>query len=165
MSNPSPEPCHAELLALLVHQSEELEAINTYLAEIKSAIVENDTDSLNALITQQRLPVAEMDNLENQRNRLLASYGFKPDRDGLASCIAWCDKGEAISQQYAIFQQALLRLQHAIQINSLLVNKGRERVRQSLQLIMGQPASNRMTTYSSNGKTDDNSSHRTIARA
>ncbi len=165
MNNPSSAPCHAELLALLVDQSAELDAINTYLAEIKSAIVENDTESLNTLITQPNLPVTEVDKLENHRNHLLKQYGFKPDRDGLARCIAWCDKDGIISQQYEMFQKAVLRLQHTIQVNNLLVSKGRERVRQSLQLIMGQPTSNRMTTYSSNGKTADNDGHRTIARA
>ncbi|MCP4490516.1 MAG: flagellar protein FlgN [Gammaproteobacteria bacterium] len=165
MNNPSPEPCHAELIALMARQSEELDTINTYLSEIKSAIVENDIESLDTLITRQRLPIAEMDDLENQRNRLLEKYGFKPGRNGLASCIAWCDRDAIISRQYEMFRQALQRLQRAIQINSLLVSKGREHVRQSLQLIMGQPISNRMTTYSSNGKTEDNNSHRTIARA
>ncbi len=165
MNNQSPETCHTKLMALLVHQTEELDAINTYLGEIKSAIVENDTESLNTLITQQRLPIAEMDDLENQRNGLLKVYGYQVGREGLLSCIAWCDKDEAISRQYELFRQALLRLQRAIQVNSLLVSKGRERVRQSLQLIMGQPASGEVTTYSSIGKTEDSNSHRTIARA
>ncbi len=165
MNNQSPETCHTKLMALLVHQTEELDAINTYLGEIKSAIVESDTESLNTLITQQRLPIAEMDDLESQRNCLLEMYGFKPDRDGLLSCIAWCDRGEAISRQYELFRQALLRLQRAIQVNSLLVSKGRERVRQSLQLIMGQPASEQVTTYSSRGKTEENNNYRTIAQA
>ncbi|MCP3689805.1 MAG: flagellar protein FlgN [Gammaproteobacteria bacterium] len=165
MNNPLPEPCHAELTALLTHQSAELDGIITYLIEIKAAIVGNDTESLNALITQPRLPIAEVDKFETQHNLLLERYGFTHDRDGLTKCIAWCDKDEVISQQYEAFQQTLLRLQHTIQINSLLVSKGRERVRKSLHLIMGQPASNGMTTYSSSGRTEDNDSHRTIARA
>ncbi|MCP4187857.1 MAG: flagellar protein FlgN [Gammaproteobacteria bacterium] len=165
MNNPSPEACHTELMTLLVHQKEELDAINTYLDEIKSAIVENDAESLNTLITQQRLPIAEMDDLEKQRNCLLETYGFKANRDGLLSCIAWCDKDEAITRQYELFRQALLHLQRSIQVNSLLVSKGRERVRQSLQLIMGQPTSEQVTTYSSRGKAEDNCNHRTIAQA
>jgi len=164
MNAGSPKQCHKDLLALLGRQTDELEAINGYLGDIKAAISEGDTEVLNALLTQQRIPIAEMDDLESQRHRLLDIYGFQADREGLLSCIAWCDDQEILSRQYELFRQALLRLQRGIQVNSLLVNKGRERVRQSLQLLVGQATNEQGRTYASNGKTDDDSTLRSIAK-
>ncbi len=164
MNAQSPQQCHKDLLALLIRQTDELQAINTFLGDIKTAIAEGETEILNKLLTQQRLPIAEMDDLESQRHRLLEIYGYQADREGLLSCITWCDSEEIIARQYELFRQALLRLQRAIQVNSLLVSKGKERVRQSLQLLVGQANNEQTTTYASNGKTDDDSLLRSIAR-
>ena len=164
MNASSPQQCHKDLLALLSRQTDELEVINGYLGDIKAAIAEGDTEVLNALLTQQRLPIAEMDDLESQRHRLLDIYGFQADREGLLNCIAWCDDKEIVSRQYELFRQALLRLQRAIQVNSLLVNKGRNRVRQSLQLLVGQANNGQARTYASNGKADEDNTLRSIAR-
>ena len=164
MNAHSTQQCHKELLALLGRQTDELEAINAYLGDLKSAIAEGETEVLNELLTQQRLPIAEMEDLESQRHKLLEIYGYQPDREGLLGCIAWCDSDEIISRQYELFRQALLRLQRAIQVNSLLVSKGKERVRQSLQLLVGQTNNEQATTYASNGKTDGDHQLRTIAR-
>ena len=164
MNAHSPQQCHKDLLALLSRQTDELETINGYLGDIKAAIAEGDTEVLNELLTQQRLPIAEMDDLESQRHRLLEIYGYQANREGLLSCITWCDEEETISRQYELFRQALLRLQRTIQVNSLLVNKGKERVRQSLQLLVGQANNDQATTYASNGKTDEDNLLRSIAR-
>jgi len=166
MNAQSPQQCHKDLLTLLIRQTDELEAINAYLVDIKAAIAEGETEVLNKLLTQQRLPIAEMEDLESQRHRLLEIYGYQADREGLLGCIAWCDNEEIIARQYELFRQALLRLQRGIQVNSLLVSKGKERVRQSLQLLVGQANNEQAitTTYASNGKTDDDSLLRSIAR-
>lgn len=165
MSDKQPQQCRELLKNLLTRQTDELGELNGYLDEIKNAIIEGNTESLNALVTQQRLPIAEIDDLENQRNRLLEIYGFKSGLDGLEQCIAWCDNDEIIAKQYELFRDALQHLQRAIQINSLMINKGQQRVRQGLHLLTGQQGVENARTYSSDGKTRDNSNRRHLAQA
>ncbi len=166
MSQLSPEQCFQQIHSLLQRQTVEIDGINDYLADIKTKIAEGDTEQLSGLLNQQRLPLAEIDDLENQRHRLLELFGFAADRDGLIACIQWCDQTSELSGQYQSFEQALLRLQHSIKLNSLLVNKGQKRIRERLHLLTGQPTTSDSTrTYSSSGHTDDLNSKRSIAQA
>jgi flagellar biosynthesis/type III secretory pathway chaperone len=106
-----------------------------------------------------------MDDLESQRHKLLKLYGFEADREGLIACIQSCDQNDILSQRYQQFEQALMKLQHSIQLNSLLVNKSQKRVRQSLHLLTGQAVPDNARTYSSSGLTQDLSGGRKIAQA
>lgn len=157
--------CRDALKVLLNRQTDELAALNGYLDEIKAAIGEGDIEALNNLVTQDRLPIVEIDDLESQRNRLLEVYGFGSGREALKKCIAWCDSDEIIAGQYESFRQALTRLQRAIQLNSLILNKNQQRVRQGLHLLTGQNGSENAKTYSSDGRTRENSNRRHLAQA
>lgn len=165
MSQLSPQQCFQQLGELLQRQTADLENINDFLGDIKTAIVDGDTEQLNELLSHQRLPLAEMDDLESQRHRLLKLYGFEADRQGLLACISWCDQTARLSEQYQLFEQSLLRLQRSIQLNSLLINKGQKRIRQSLHLLTGQANNISAGTYSSSGLTQDLSNKRSIAQA
>ncbi len=165
MSQKPAQQCHDALKDLLNRQTVELDALNGYLDEIKTAIGESDIEALNNLVIQDRLPIAEIDDLESQRNGLLEVYGFDSGREALQKCIAWCDSGEVIERQYEKFQQALLCLQRGIQLNSLILNKNQQRVRQGLHLLTGQTGTENAKTYSSDGKTRENNNQRHLAQA
>lgn len=164
MNQLSPQQCFQQLSSLLQRQSADLDSINAYLSDIKSAIADGETELLSQLLTNQRLPFAEMDDLESQRHKLLKLYGFETDKESLLACVQWCDQSTKLYEQYQKFENSLLRLQHSIQLNSLLVNKGQQRVRQSLHLLTGQPSTNNARTYSSTGQTEDLNNKRTIAQ-
>ncbi len=165
MSQISQQECFQQLDQLLQQQTTELSDINAYLSDIKNAVASGETDQLNQLLTRRHLPVAEIDDLESQRHKLLKLYGYEPDRNGLIACIRHCDQNNTLKQRYQKFEQGLSTLQHSIQLNSLLVNKGRKRVRKSLQLLTGQAASDNAQTYSSSGLSQDLSCRRKIAQA
>lgn len=165
MSQKPAQQCHDALKDLLDRQTAELNVLNGYLDEIKTAIGEGDLEVLNNLVTQDSLPIAEIDDLESQRDRLLEVYGFDSGREALQKCIDWCDSDEVIERQYKKFRQALLDLQRAIQLNSLILNKGQQRVRQGLHLLTGQTGTENAKTYSSDGKTRENNNQRHLAQA
>lgn len=165
MSRLSQQECFQKLDSLLQRQTAELDDINAYLCDIKTVIADGDSEQLNQLLTRQRLPLAEMDDLESQRHKLLMLYGFEADKEGLLTCIHRCDQNDILNQRYQQFEQALLRLQHSIQLNSLLLNKSQKRVRQSLHLLTGQAASDQARTYSSSGLTQELNGGRKIAQA
>ena len=165
MNQLAPEQCFHQLESLLQRQVSEIEELNAYLDDLKSAISGNDSNQLNQLVSQQRLPVAEIEELDNQRTQLLKHYGFDADRDGFIACIAWCDQAGSLEKEYDQFERALRRLQQSVQLNHLLVNKSQKRVRQSLHLLTCQTTVSHSSIYSASGVTVELSSKRSLAQA
>lgn len=160
--NTSPQQCYQSLTDLLQNQTTELQTINNYLTQIKNAVADNDVEALDQLVTQQRLPVAEIEDLQIQRQQLMSNYNFDADNTGFEKCIDWCDQQGTLASQYQNFKQELMLLHRSLQISDLLVSKGQNRIRQSLQLLTGQTVNTK--TYTSNGQSQDSTDGRSIAR-
>lgn len=165
MSELSPQLCFDQLNTLLERQIDKILGLNSYLSDLKSAIAGDDSKQLNDLLGQQRLPTAEIEDLENQRTSLLKIYGYEADKDSLQACIRWCDQHGALEETYKKFETTLKQLQHSVQLNHLLVNKSQKRIRQSLYLLTNQTPSDKPSTYSATGVTENLSSKRSLAQA
>jgi hypothetical protein len=163
MNKISPQQCHEELTQLFDTQTSELQAINSYLTKIKYAVAENDVEALNNLITEQRLPIKEIEILQEKQHQLMSRYNFKSNNTGLDKCIAWCDRQDKLLDRYQIFKQEMETLQHSLQISDMLVSKGQNRIRQSLHLLTGQTVNTR--TYTSSGQSQESTDGRSIAHA
>ena len=161
MTTTSAQLCHDELSHLFETQTSELQASSSCLSEIKNAVAENDVDALNSLVAHQRLPIKEIENLRVQQHQLMSSYNFESNNAGLESCIDWCDRQDKLFRQYQAFKDAMLVLQHSLQISDMLVSKSQNRIRQSLHLLTGQTVNAR--TYSSTGESQDSTDGRSIA--
>jgi hypothetical protein len=161
MNKSSPQQCHFDLAQLLETQTDELQAINSYLTRIKNAVAENDIEKLNQLVAQQRLPIKEIEDLQAQRHSLMSTYNFESNNAGIEQCIEWCDQQGKLAQGYQTFKQELMQLQRSLQISDLLVSKGQNRIRQSLHLLTGQ--SDNAKTYTSSGQSMDSTDGRSIA--
>ena len=155
------QQCHVELSSLFETQTSELQAVNSYLIKIKNAIAENDVEALNNLVDEQTLPIREIDLLQAKQRQLMSSYNFQPTREGLEKCIEWCDKENTISKQYQTFKVEMEKLQLSLQVSDMLINKGQNRVRQSLHLLTGQTVNTR--TYTSTGHSQESTEGRSIA--
>lgn len=165
MSKGNAHQCRVSLVQLLKDQTGRLQAIDIYLGEIKNKIVENDTTALNTLLEKSGSPLADLQPMENERHALLTSQGFEVSKAGMELCIDWCDSQGQLKQQYDIFTLALSQLQHSIQVNALLVNKSKVRVRRSLHILTGQGNENNSKTYSRSGQTQAGPSKRSITLA
>ena len=161
MIKTSTQQCLDELSHLFERQISELQEINDYLTRIKNAVAENDIEEMNNLVAKQKPPVAEVEKLQVMQQKLVSNYNFEATGDGLAKCIEWCDLEDRLVIQYENFKQELTQLQHSLQISDLLVSKGQNRVRQSLQLLTGQTANTRV--YTSDGHSRDSTDRRSIA--
>ena len=158
--------CQAQLEQLLQTQNEHIARANEYLAAIKKAISEGQLDDLQQSLNHPDLAIDEIENLERQRQQLLADSGFEADRGGLAKCIAWCDDDSGrLAELYRQLLENLYQLRHSIQVNSLLVNRGQERVRRSIGVLTGAGNSGFARTYGDRGQTIDPSTRRDIAIA
>jgi len=158
--------CREQLIELLEAHNARINRATEYLANIKQAIAENRLESLQDSLSNPDFAIDDIERLEQQRYQLLSDYGFSQDSDGFEKCMTWCDdERKQVSGLYQQLIQNLVELQHAIQINSLLVSKGRDRVKRSLGTLTGLGASSNYKTYSSDGKTLSNPGRRDIAIA
>lgn len=156
--------CRDRLSALLKEHNARISAANQTLLAIKQAIADNKLESLHQSLANSDFAVDDIEQLEQQRYQLLASYGFSKDSAGFEKCVNWCDnEHNQVSQLYQQLIEELVQLQHSIQINSLLVTRGQDRVRRSLGILTGAGAAGNCKTYSSNGKALSAADQRDIA--
>ena len=160
------QQCREQLTALLEEHNQRITRASEYLAGIKQAIAENRLESLQNSLSKPDFAVDEIEQLEQQRYQLLSNYGFDQDAEGFNKCMTWCDdEQQQVARLYRQLEENLVQLQHSIQINSLLVNRGRDRVRRSLGILTGIGAAGNCKTYSSDGKALSASDQRDIAIA
>jgi len=157
--------CRERLSELLQAQTEQITRANEYLLVIKNAIAADQLDKLQQSLTSPELAIEDIENLEQQRYQLLANYGFDQNPEGLEKCIDWCDDDQQLSELYQQLIASLVDLQHSIQLNSLLVNKGQERVRRSIGILTGVGTSGTCKTYSKKGQAINPAGRRDIAIA
>ena len=165
MSRISAQRCREDLIKIFYHQETRLLSLNAYLIDVKDRIAANDVDALNDILQQDILPVEELNELEHQRHRLLAIYGFDYEKHELEKCIAWCDIDNQVEQKYQQVNEALAQLQHSVQINDFLVNKGKSKIRRALHILTGQNKFQQSVTYTHSGEAQDSAENRSLARA
>lgn len=166
MSSAMPKQCQQALSQLFQTQLARVDQINLFLIKLKASIAQNDTEAINTTLSENNLPISEIEEFENSRNQLLNQYGFEANIKGQTACIKWCDNNEGnLSKQYQLLSESLIQLQQSIQINALLVNKGQDRIRRSVSLLTGQVNNEKSSTYSKNGQTRDATNKRSITQA
>ena len=86
--------CREALNQLLQKQLDNVYEVNHCLVELKSSIAQNNIGAINVTLSENSLPIIEIENLENRRNILLNQYGFEASNEGQSKCIKWCDDNE-----------------------------------------------------------------------
>ena len=158
--------CREQLTELLQAHNARISSANAFLLTIKNAIADNQLETLQQSLANPELAVDDIEQLERQRYQLLSTYGFSENSDGFEKCVTWCDNPQGqVAGLYQQLIQGLVQLQHSIQINNLLVIKGRDRVRRSLGILTGVGTAGNCKTYSSNGKALSPADQRDIAIA
>jgi flagellar biosynthesis/type III secretory pathway chaperone len=158
--------CREQLAELLQAQNAHISSANAFLLTIKKAIAHNQLETLHRSLANPDLAVDDIEQLEQQRYQLLTSCGFSENSEGFEECVAWCDNEQGqVAGLYQQLIQGLVQLQHSIQINSLLVIKGQDRVRRSLGVLTGAGTLENCKTYSSNGQALSPADQRDIAIA
>jgi flagellar biosynthesis/type III secretory pathway chaperone len=166
MSSAMPSQCQQALSQLFQKQLARVDEINLFLIKLKASIAQNDSETINTTLSENNLPISEIEEFENSRNKLLNQYGFEANIKGQTACIKWCDNNEGnLSKQYQFLSESLVQLQQSIQINALLVNKGHDRIRRSVSLLTGQVNNEKSSTYSKNGQTNLTANKRIISQA
>ena len=162
----SKDDCRRQMLELLEAQIKSIGAANDYLLNIKNAIAANKLDNLDPLLDNPELPIEDILEIEQQRFGLLQNFGFESDSTGFEMCVTWCDNSKhELTEAHQQLTNGLTQLQHSIQLNNLLIGKGKDRVRRSIGILTGQGSTMQSKTYSNKGQTLESASQRNIAIA
>ena len=162
----NPVECRRSLSQLLQDQQQRAEQALGFLQQVKQAVAEDDLGKLQDLLKQPGIPLVEIESIEAERQQLLQRFGFAADIDGFERCIAWCDDSEGgLASQNRELRDTLLDLQHQIQLNQMLVNKGQDRIRRSLGILTGMDTAAQGKTYDSAGKAAQPNGRRDISIA
>ena len=160
------QACREQLTNLLKTHLAHIDLAIDYLASIKQAIGANRIDAMQQSLQQPEFSIDGIERLEHERHQLLTDFGFKQDQSGFKDCIAWCDDdGGALTEMYQQLIDRLLQLQRSIQVNSLLVSRGKERLRRSVGILTGHGNPDNCQTYDDKGETLGNANRRNIAIA
>ena len=158
--------CREALSALLARHVALIDTANAFLQGVRQAIAENDAEALQRSLERPEFEVDAIERLEGERHRLLEAHGFGTDAASFEKCIEWCDDGSGrVAEHYRQLVQGLVALQHSIQLNQLLVDRGKDRVRRSLCLLGGLGGAGQYKTYGSDGKARQADGRRNIATA
>ena len=156
--------CREKLTALLEDHNTRISRANAFLNSIKNAMADNTLEILQQLVSNPDLATEDIEQLEQQRHQLMESFGFSQDNDGFEKCVSWCDNEQKrVTTLYQQLIAGLVQLQQSIQINSLLIIKGQDRVRRSLGVLTGSASAGNYKAYSSNGKSMSQTGQRDLA--
>lgn len=154
-----------QLDTLFTRQLAHVDAFIDYLDQIKQAIATNDTDTLNRLVTSAPGDFELIEALQQQQNKLLIDNGYSANDAGLNQCLKDCKQPHLITQHSELTEK-LAKLQNALLVNELIVEKNQQRVRQSIRILTGHGGEKNTTTYSQQGDTIDSKAQgRSLAKA
>ena len=161
----NPENCRDRLSELLGLQRERVAAASDFLRAFKDAIAQNDLDAMQGRLQAPAFSIEDIEQIERQRHELLDEFGFGRDAAGMESCLEFCDADGRVERLYQSLTADLVELQREIQLNRLLVERGRERVRRSIGVLTGLGSGAQDKTYGSSGKAELPRGRRDIAIA
>ena len=145
--------CGQKLSQLFKVQIAQVTDYTDYLSNIKLAITHNETEQLNSLLQQ---PVSNPEIIEQsqaQQGKILAYFGYEDSPQGLSKCIQDCEDSGQLQLQADSLKEKLKTLEKSLLVNSLLVRKNQDRVRQSIRILSGHHQSSTPATYSRQGST------------
>jgi flagella synthesis protein FlgN len=121
--------------------AEELECTSRLLASLnaeRAALTKRDMAALPRIIETKLLNTQRLENLEKERERLLAEHGFDNDSAGLRQCFEHLPEGPRLRQQW----QQILASTEACRTSNLtnggILEAGRHHVEQALAVLRGQ---------------------------
>ncbi len=154
--------CSKQLSQILTLQIEQISSYLDYLSEIKAAITNNQISELNVLLDQTINP-EEIENTQLQQSTLLNKYSFEMNEQGLSAFIEkCCNNNEQLLTLKSVLTDNLKKLDNALLINSILVQKNQHRIKQSIRLLSGHALDNKMSSYSRQGSIENNQSSKNI---
>ena len=136
--------CRQQLFALLEETLTHTQGLRRQLEDEAAALTANDVETLESAVAAKNASVHELEQLEQQRRRLLEAAGFAGNRYGTNACIEWCDENDKLARLWQQLLDEVRTCQRRNSVNGTLVQFGRRNVQQLLDILRGQLQSGRL---------------------
>jgi len=165
-SQSNSQNCRQQLVQIMTVQQQQVIAYIDYLNAIKQCVEQSDTDHLDQLLQQAHPGAETIQQSQQQQANLLSDLGYEINQAGLESCIQQCDEGGQIKTLKNQLDKSLRELEKSLFINSYLMRKNQDRVKQSICILTGHQQPDRSKTYSRKGNSENTElSSRSLAQA
>ena len=154
--------CRSELSGMLENELEQTEILTDLLIKEKSTI-SGDNESLLKISTEKKKILDALENYNSRRNAFMQAHGFSPTRDGIESCISWCDKNNTLANKWILLKTNISQCKKLNLLNGSIVDNSLRSIKQALSILYGQQEN--LNTYSSDGHENKNTLGRSIAKA
>jgi len=138
-----------DLGSLLDRETSHLAKLLDLLDQERQHILD-DPEILSAIATNKQKQIEILEQLTVQHNNLLQLAGYSEDHDGMASCIANCDKDGSLNKKWDTLLSHIADCQEQNLKNGALVELSRNRLSQLIEILHGDQAPT--NTYDQAGK-------------
>lgn len=154
--------CRNELKKVLEIELKHTESLLEILVQEKSVLV-SDPEALTVLANKKQLQIAELEKIQNHANAFLQDCGFSPDRQGMESCISWCDTDRKIIDIWNQLTEQIKECRKQNNLNGSVMENGMRSIKQALAILHGKEL--QQDTYNAKGTENSQSLGKTIAKA
>ncbi|MEW8169854.1 MAG: flagellar protein FlgN [Candidatus Thiodiazotropha endolucinida] len=161
MNNPS-EACSA-FVEILHNEIEQSQRLLDLLRTEYTLLQKGSPQALQALITEKREQLKQVDAAVAAHNRFLEQQGYGTDRQGTETYIQQCSYLESTSETWHRFITLLEACHKQNEINGGAVQLNQRHVTQTLDILKG--VSQRDKTYGPSGESKPNSTSKSLGKA
>ncbi|MGB5605759.1 MAG: flagellar protein FlgN [Gammaproteobacteria bacterium] len=162
MATHNPDSCRQRLGRLLEDEIAAIRELEQALATELAAITARDTTAIEQAAASKLQGLEKMEALNRQRLALIGACGFQPDREGMQSCLEWCDASGVFRHQWEELLALAGSCRERNRLNHHLVELGSRHMHQALCILRGEETDKAL--YDPLGNADDYHDRRTLAR-
>ncbi|MES9987992.1 MAG: flagellar protein FlgN [Candidatus Thiodiazotropha endolucinida] len=161
MSNPS-EAC-SDFVEILHNEIEQSQRLLDLLRSEYTLLQKGSPQALQALITEKREQLKQVEAAVATHNRFLEQQGYGTDRQGTETYIQQCSNLESTSETWHRFITLLEACHKQNEINGGAVQLNQHHVSQTLDILKG--ISQRDKTYGPSGESKPNTTSKSLGKA
>lgn len=139
------------------------DAMLTCLLTERDNLLARDPDAIQESAREKLALFEALEQLERQRQTLLAAAGYGPDGDAMDHMLQWQPNGSRCRARWATAVDKLAQCRDANQVNGGILELGRRQAEQALAVLRGQTAQPRL--YGAGGGTSLSLGHRDLGKA
>lgn len=133
------------------------------LTDERAALEAQDTEALDALLSEKRRLLSELENLEARRGELSVASGFDRDPESMQQVARWCDEDAVIENMWQHFLDIARTCNQLNMTNGAIIHLRRHHTTHALSLLRSGKFNN--GTYGPGGREVATVLNRTLAEA
>ena len=150
---------------VLNHAISASETLRDLLNQEMQLLASREFDNLSTVLTNKVNIIDQLEDLENQRSKILIAQGYSADVDGTKSFLADNESNQDLTNSWKKLMDLVKECQIINQSNGMVVSKNQAQIQQAMQIISGGQNKGSSDTYNNKGVQSYSSSGRDLSKA